>query len=281
MPKVNHNRVQRETPYTRVTVVDPPSRSRKKTQIVQTGTQPAVERLTTRQLRSRRIEVHIVRRVPKPNINPAFPDSWSNGGRSLHRDLVDKSERESRRRYKDESWLTKLDFKQIELAFHPYLRNHNYLLHYHLRALYVTGLIDNLGPHSTFDPVGYLEGTQPGRAYLQSIANDHNLATVAEFADAEAFLLGRIYQQQTQRLEEGTYEYEDGPNWCEFCFSCWLWKRDSCRCEEDQAEVEEELNQLELESDSEPIPDSPISSASEPSVHPGQLLLESDPNLRP
>lgn len=278
MPKVNrNNRVRRETLTTRVTVVDPPRRFKNRTEIVLTGTQPTVHRLTTRQLRSRRIEVHIVQRVPLPNLNPALPHNYPTGGLDLFEELAIKSEQESRDRFRDPSWLSKLNLEQIAQAFPPSLRDHSYWLKYHLRVLHITGLIDNLGPHTRFDPIAYLEATAPGIAYLQTIVKDNKIADLYNspggYEELEGSLIGRIYLQQSDRLEEELFEFDNYPDLKNFCWDCWLQNKGSCKCEEEeQAELEAYLAENPDSEDEEEEPDSPTPDTHPSLEHPGRYI---------
>lgn len=227
MPTLTHvdPSVQGETPTEdRVVLVDStPRHLRNQTQVVETST---VTTITVRELRGRQIRtiVQEVRRLPRPDFSPALP--WE--GRRLYEYLTAKSVAEAQARACDDDWLRKVDLDQLLKVFPPgNLRSFNYLLEYHIPALHITGLLDNLGPETRFDPIGYLELSEPGRAYLQSIVSDTVLQSFAEASIGEqpgfdAYLIGYIFINQTDRIEEGLFEYEDWPTWKDFCLGCFM-----------------------------------------------------------
>ena len=238
MPKVKHSvQIRSDSPYRRIAVVDPPNRFKGQTRVVESTC------TSVRQLRGKTVEIHTVQRVAKPNLSAALPTALDSsfGGRELHKELREKSRREIQERILDPDWLPKVDLKQVTKAFPPELRDHSYLIKYHLRALHITGLIDNLGPDTEFDPIGYLESTFPGRAYLTSIVSDCILEQVAKKIGYPAILqtlIGRIWIHQSERVREGL-AHNTHHKFTTVCWQCFAHKRPGClSCQPVQTEVE-------------------------------------------
>lgn len=267
-----NNIVLSETPEERVVLVDSTPRqlqSHTEVDLLEdnlTGTPVAV-----RELRSRRIEVREVRRRPLPNLSPTL----TREGRELHEHLTLRSIREAQSRAADPRWLLKVDFERYFLAFPPGLRDCDYLLEYHIEALHVTGLIDNLGPNTRFDPIGYLERSEPGRAYLQSITEDTALETHTQCppigAQWDTYLITYIYALQKTRLEEDTFEYADWPTWKFFCKGCFVERGtivypDGTICDCDHATTSTGTSVTDSSSDSSSSSSS-VSSSSTPDRH--------------
>ena len=126
-------------------------------------------------------------------------------------------------------------------AFPPELRDHSYLIKCHLRALHITGLINNLGPDTKFDPIGHLESTFPGRAYLTSIVSDCILEQVARKIGHPAILqtlIGRIWIHQSERVREGL-AHNIHHKFTTVCWQCFAHQRPGClSCQPVQTEVE-------------------------------------------
>ena len=222
MPKVPRSNKRSQLTGVRTTVLDPYRKHKAQTRVASSGTE-----VVTRQLRSVRIETHIVRREPLPDLNAALPAvSYSNGCRELFESLKETSIQEESRRFKEPQWLSQIDIERYSLAFPPELRVHSYLLSSHLHTLYVTGLIDNLGPEASLklQLVEYLESTEAGRIYLITINKDHILRRYfrhLDEANTKKYLIGRIWFAVRLAAELDT-EFGD-PHlgyWQQYCFEC-------------------------------------------------------------
>ena len=175
MPRVEQPAHRPGQPPRTTAVVDPPHGFTDQTRVVFTTSTFAQDN------RGNHFEIQTVHREPLPNLKAAIARALDpiTGGRDFHEELARKSQRELNQRILDPHWLSNVDVARFERAFPCELSDHRYLLECHIPALHYTGLIDNLGPETKFDPIGYLEETSVGRCYLKSIASDfclHNLA---------------------------------------------------------------------------------------------------------
>lgn len=238
MPKVNNKystQIGEDTPGQRTTIIDPVP---DKFLTPGTNRTPELFRALTRVvpnkyivvkdtlLRSKRIVVKQVLREPVPGLTIANPHAHH-----LLDLYCEKFHFELKDRILDRDWESKVDLERYASAFPANLRNAEYL-NKHLHALYVTGLIDNLGPNTTLAPIAYLESHIIGRIFLANLLLDRQLINqiVGPEEDWEpdpnpshsSFIL-RLVESQIWRVREGLANYRGAPYhpWTSYCWQCW------------------------------------------------------------
>ena len=222
MPKVTRSSKSSQPPPVRTTVLDKHRKYKAQTRVASGAAEVVV-----RQLRSVRIETHIVRREPLPHLSAVLPAAaFENGCRELFESLNEKGIRELPQRVKETQWLTKIDIDRYCSAFPPELRTHSYLVKYHFRALYITGFIDNLGPEASLSLqlVEYLESTETGRIYLHTVNKDPILRRYFRHLDEptrKKYLIGRLWSDLRLLAEEGGLTHNRYLGyWHQHCVEC-------------------------------------------------------------
>ena len=262
MPNVGEDYQITEQPPLRTTVLDPSKRKyRDQTRVIEGSAE-----ITVRKLRRITIETHIVRREPIPTLNAALPAvTFNNGCRELFENLIQTSINQEQHRLKDSFWLNKINLQRYSQAFPSGLQAHKYLLGYHLHALYITGLIDNLGTEASLSLqlIEYLESTRSGRIYLLTINADHILRRYyrhRSHAERQEHLIGRIWTCIRERAEEGDPPGRSATGeylyyWNQYCFECvsgTAYGNNYCHCSHNN-----HVNQDAFETDTE-VEDSDI-----------------------